>query len=328
VGGARDWGSLTAWEEKAAFGSLCDVWREMENPRPRLSLWPGGPHHSSLVSFLQRVFEKFPHQSLETHLSLRTHFGQRLPILYHLKEESSSPFIESETLQWRIEEELGTGTAESVYLFFDSTPWDDRLGRVLDAFLWRRQYLRLSAAFGAGLDGMAVSLHDLDLSVYLERGAFALSTLARGMWEGPSWDPRPFVRERIHQQFEAAGPIVETLTHDFERWADQLRESAADSGSPMCQTFQRATEILGSESVRDKLDQRISEIEESAPCGTCLELAKSLSTLVGLFDLEESSDSTEAKAMARILWRNNQVDKWPAWLRDNSPLVERLKAHL
>jgi hypothetical protein len=89
--------------------------------------------------------------------------------------------------------------------------------------------------------------------------------------------------------------------------------------------FETAHSFLETEERRDHLDQRLTELEECPPSESNLEFARSLAILVGLYDLEECSDIHESKALARTLWRQTQIDQWPPWLKECSPFAERLR---
>jgi hypothetical protein len=44
-----------------------------------------------------------------------------------------------------------------------------------------------------------------------------------------------------------------------------------------------------------------------------------------LHELEESSDVHEERALARTIWVQNGINRWPDWLQAASPLAEYLR---
>ncbi|MCA9429717.1 MAG: hypothetical protein KC940_04325, partial [Candidatus Omnitrophica bacterium] len=154
--------------------------------------------------------------------------------------------------------------------------------------------------------------------------AFAVGLLGRGMWSGAKSVEPVVLKKALEDQFDTAGGVVGRLIEDLGVWISES-DLGKTNGSPLDpEDIEMATDILRTERLRDKLDERISEIEESPPSEPSLELARNLTTLVHLFDLEESEDVHEKTATARTIWKKNEIDNWPDWLQRKSPLVERL----
>ena len=326
VEGVSGWNDMTPELIARAAETVRELWREMGDPPPRFSVWSDATTQKPVEAFITALVDHNPTLHLETTLGQPVPVSAKDRVLYQLRDDSLSPLVEGEAVKNWLKYHLENAGEVESYLFSNQSNWDGRLGGAVSPLLWRRQCQRIAAACESGMKGAVVGLTAVDSRVYLERAGFALSVLARAMWKGHEWDPEPFAGEVIRDQFEGAGSVVEALTRDMERWVDPFEageESAAQSF-----LFRFAHQAIHTEGVRDKLDQRISEIEESAPCETCIELVRALATLVSLFDLEESSDPHEAKAIARTIWERNSIDTWPNWLQTSSPLADRLRSFL
>jgi hypothetical protein len=298
----------------------------MGDPPPRFSVWSDSTTQKPVEAFIAALFEQSPTLRLETTLGQPFSALAKDRVLFQLRDDTLSPLVAGDGVRSWLRHHLEGAREVESYLFSNQSNWDGRLGGAVSPLLWRRQCQRIAAACESGMRGAIVGLTAVDSRVYLERAGFALCVLARAMWKGQDWDPEPFAGEVIRDQFEGAGSVVEALTKEMERWVDPVEPG--DDSAAQSFLFRFAHQAIHSEGVRDKLDQRISEIEESAPCETCIELVRALATLVSLFDLEESSDPHEAKAIARTIWERNAIDAWPSWLQTSSPLADRLRSFL
>lgn len=307
MGEVLNWNSLTKKQLGKVTASTLESWREMGPCLPRLSVWPSGEDPSAVGTFLALLAKSEPGLLLETFFS--TPLSQETAARTLFRAAPGWNGCESNKAEWE---------GKEVYVPACTNDCDSRLAHAVSPLLWRRQCELMAEATRAGAKGGCLSLCCLDAHSFLERAGFSLAVAASAMWHGPEFNCSPLARRLIHAQFEGGADSVESLIGDMERWVQ---------GNPLS-PFTEAHEILKNEAMRDKLDQRISEIEESPPSESCMELARSLSTLVGLFDLEECSDIHESRAIARTIWTNDRIDSWPAWLQASSPLAERLKSFL
>lgn len=299
---------------------------EMGDPIPRLSVWPTEGNESSTADFLKSISRISPGLRLETSARIAKDLGGIPNTLFHVSDSPLAPVASDASVEEWARSNLQGAGREDWYPFTHLSDWDGRIGRTVSPFLWRRLHRRVQAACRYRMAGFSIGLSKLDSRSYLERSGFSLAVAGRAMWNGAEWDPEPFARAIMLDQFEAAGKVVFGLSEDFERWVEQGADPSSANGA--ADPIRFASEVIPDENIRDKIDQRISEIEESAPCETCIELARSLSTLVGLWDLEECTDKHEVTALARTIWRNNVMDRWPGWLKNSSPLAERLRGFM
>jgi len=322
------WESLSPNRIAEAVDTVHAYWQEMDKPKPRFSVWPMGCSRDPVAAFVAAVLEKFPDLLLETAIQVPVAESKRDRVLFQIRDDTLSPQADEESIRNWMEYWLGETNRKGIYLFSNPNDWDDRLGGAVAPLLWRRLHRRIAIAHQLGLEGAAIGLTRLDSFAFLERAGFAYSVFARAMWNGADWDPEAFVERAFHDQFEGAGAVVNALARDLERWVSEPGSDEEALSNAQSFFFRFAHQVLPREQERDRLDQRVSEIEESAPCETCIEFSRSLATLVSLFDLEECGDPHEAKAIARTIWKRNMMDSWPEWLQVSSPLADRLKTYL
>lgn len=315
------WDTLPKRKTKRALEAILELWREMGEPSPRLSIWAEESEIEPVARILAGALEAVPELLVETGVNVSIPEACAGRTLFHLSDRGLSPLAEREDDEARLLEGLKGISGREVYLLLDPLGWDVSLGNPISPALWRVLVRRIALAGQVGCAGAGLSLARVDARSFLERAGFAYSLAARAMWSGEAEVSEPEARRILEAQFDSGAEAAATLLADLERW---LRRDCPRGVSG----FAEAHSALLSEGVRDKLDQRISEILESAPNEACMELARSLSTLVGLYDLEECPDVHESRALARTLWSGARIDSWPAWLQAKSPLAERLRGHL
>jgi len=339
IGGAWwDWIGLGGEDSTGSFGSdraskladrALEMWARMGDPPPRVSVWPVGKDDSFHLELIEEISTRDPSLSFETMRVKGLKSQPPCAVLYRVPDP-----------EWILEESWGSLVDRMVdacganalndesYVSFGAFSDDARLGYAVTPFLWPSLLLRVKAVSAAGLAGACIDFRSLPLSRFLESAGFAVSLAGRGMWHGQDWDETGWAKKAVQQQFESTGGVIANLVADFADWTRKSKTPEVDWNEQARYPFQFAGEILRSERVRDKLDERISEIEESPPCEPCLELIRNLTTLVNLYDLEHTEDIHEATATARTIWRKNEIDVWPEWLRKRSALVERLTPYL
>jgi hypothetical protein len=171
-----------------------------------------------------------------------------------------------------------------------------------------------------------------------ECAGFTWVALARTLWNGnppgngnASTDRTQSTQIRqnvtmssiFEAHFAQAAPIVATICQEFEDCYQSIWNNSL-LVKPEGEYPLAIHQILGEESNRDRLDQHISELAKFPPGEAILELIRCLSTLVGLYDFEESMDPHESRAIIRTIWENNQIASSPAWLQTSSPFIQRL----
>jgi hypothetical protein len=324
----KNWSDWTRADLDNLMETVFAMLQEMGDPIPRLSIWPTEGSEKTTAAFLRELSEKNPRLRFETSFRLAGELRGLGNTLFHVRDSTLSPLAsETEIEEWA-KSNLGAEDGVDRYLLCHLSDWDGRLGRTVAPLLWRRLRRRVRLACETGMAGAGIGLSSLESTSFLERSGFSLAIASRAMWSGAAWDPDSFAREIVQDQFDAAGKVVLGLAEDFERWVEQASAQSETLANGHGSSIRFASEVIPDENIRDKIDQRISEIEESAPFETCIELARALSTLVSLYDLEECTDKHEAKALARTIWRNNVMDRWPGWLQESSPLAERLRGFL
>ncbi|MCA9436312.1 MAG: hypothetical protein KC978_11035 [Candidatus Omnitrophica bacterium] len=284
-----------------------EIWDGMGEPSPRLSLWPLDQGDATHLRLLEAV------GSASETLRFETTATDCLP----------DSIVARTLFQWD-EGHQGSEARGERYLVLNSFSDNGCVGYALSPILWIWMMNRIHDCVHEGLSGVSLGFKNLPLSRFLESSAFAVGLLGRGMWSGAKSVEPVVLKKALEDQFDTAGGVVGRLIEDLGVWISES-DLGQTNGSPLDpEDIEMATDILRTERLRDKLDERISEIEESPPSEPSLELARNLTTLVHLFDLEESEDVHEKTATARTIWKKNEIDNWPDWLQRKSPLVERL----
>jgi hypothetical protein len=298
------WEDLGPKQMAAVTESTLALWREMEPPAPRLSVWPKRGGERNVGRFLTSLMKAQPGLLVETASEVE------LPV-----EFAEQALFQVRTIPPSTRGRLG-------YLFSNPLAWDAPMGSVISPFLWAHECNRIDAAVRAGLQGASLSLVSVESDSFLNRAGFSLAAASRMMWSGGQ-GLREYVTQLIHAQFEGGAQAVLSLMEDLEDWfAPTQPLGALSEPLPLAHS---AHDLLPDEARRDLFDQRISAIEECPPCETCMDLVRSLSSLAGLFDFEESADIHETRALARTIWNLSGIERWPSWLQASSPLAERLQ---
>lgn len=308
------WKDITPRRVETFAEAAIALWEELGTPAPRLSVWPDPEGSSGVSAFLKAVAQRSPEMRFETHFSVQAPSRLLNPCWYRVEESAFDLNIPVRPGDASAGRETGR-LADFTYVALRPLDSDSRLANSLTPVLWRASCGLILQAMHAGYAGAAWTLERVPSRAFMERAAFSIAAVGRTLWAGESVDMEAYVRRHLRAQYESGAGFVETTLNDLERWVNAVTPGTRLSS---------AHDVLKNENMRDKLDQRISELEECPPSEACMELARSLSTLVGLYDLEECGDRHECKALARTLWRKNSIDEWPDWLRKASPLAERL----
>ncbi len=316
------WDGLSTDDLKRIEKSTLELWQEMEEPRPRLSVWPAGDEGRKTAKFLEALLKQDSGLHIETALGVLSDSVSHDRVLLQHRESSFPSKLETRTILEHLASLETEGARENLYLFLDTSHWDQSIGHLVTPLLWRIQGNWIEAAARLGWGGAALSLVGLPTSTYLERAGFSLAACARTMWTGDVSTCLEYSESLIQSQFEAGAPVVNALLKDAEEFAREARSQGdPSSGKPL----EWVHDFLVTEEARDRLDQRAAELEESPPSESCLELARSLATIAALHELEECSDVHEERAMARTIWTQIGINRWPPWLQEVSPLAEHLR---
>ena len=314
------WEGLSESQIKNLEKSTLDLWQEMGEPRPRLSVWPGEEGRKKGERFLRSLLKHDQQIRLETELGVLTDPDDRV-LLHHCVRGFPGRGADGEILD-SLPAAGNKGNRSNLYLFLDSCGWDAPTGNLLSPLLWSLSGKWIETAALLGWGGACLSLVGLPAYSYFERAGFSLAACARVMWTGSVSVSREYSQALIQSQFEAGASVVSGILTD----AEEIAQQAEALGSlPPGGILERVHDFLVTDEVRDRFDQRAAELEESPPSEPCLELARSLATLTALHELEECSDVHEERALARTIWAQNGIDRWPRWLQDASPLAERLR---
>lgn len=322
-----DWlaGDLPEGADAAAIADrVLPLWEEMGTPPPRLSLWPEAERPGLHARVMEELHSR--NEAIEFETSFMTGEVSGVPGQMILHRVPRGGFESTDALESSTSVNGDSSDRREIYLALEDFCADRALGCSVSPFLWPRMTADIRAAIRAGFIGASLEFRSLPLERFLEGAGFAAALAARGMWHGLNWSEDSVARGLYSAQFDTAGAVVARLVDDFAEWtrpSSGAKEQNGGVSGPIA--FASSREVLISERRRDQLDERISEIEESPPSEPCLELIRSLSTLVSLYDLENTADIHEAAATARMIWKKNDIDRWPDWLTRDSPLVEHLK---
>lgn len=318
---ACSWDELSPEDLKHAEQSVVDLWQEMGEPKPRFSVWPDGGRADNTAKFLETLLMCDRRLLVETTAGMCLSSVESGRVLRHYREDGFPLELETGTVMEHLRGAVATGSEKDLYLFLDTCRWDSAIGNLVSPLLCRIQSHWIEAAARLGWGGACLSLAGLPSYSYLERAGFSLATCARVMWAGNDEACQDYHKALIRSQFEAGAPIVEAILRDAWEFAHQAVKQNRSRREPL----ERAHDFLISEEARDRFDQRAAELEESPPSEPCLELARSLATLTALHELEEYSDVHEERAMARTIWNQIGINRWPRWLQETSPLAEHLR---